>query len=64
MGISRVDAFRLKGHGFDSRSSHHIGTLDKSFTHSCLWRCRMKFRHSNCAVSGASLSSSGLDETL
>ena len=30
----RVDAFRPKGHGFDSRSSRHVGTLGKFFTHS------------------------------
>src|SRR6218665_3119573 len=46
--IGRVDAFRPKGHGFDSRSSHHVVTLGKSFTHSCLWRFGMKFRHSMC----------------
>jgi len=25
--IGRVDAFRRKGHGFDSRSSRHVWTL-------------------------------------
>ena len=50
--ISRVDAFRLKGHGFDSSSSHHVGTLGKSFTHSSLWRFGVKFRHSIRVVSG------------
>ena len=34
--IGRFDAFRLKGHGFDSRSCRHVGTLGKSFTHSYL----------------------------
>jgi len=29
-------AFRPKGHGFDSRSSHHVSILGKSFTRSCL----------------------------
>ena len=58
--ISRVDAFRPN----DSRSSHHIGTLGKSFTHSCLWRFGVKFWHSICAVSGVPLSSSGPEEVL
>ena len=63
--IGRVDTFRLKGHGFDSRSSHHVGTLGKSFTHRCLWRFGVKFRHSIRAVSGAPLSSTGgLEEML
>ena len=30
--IGRVDAFRPKGHGFDSHSSRHVGPLGKSFT--------------------------------
>ena len=51
-----VDTFRPKGHGFDSRSSRQVETLGKSFTHSCLWRFGVKFRHSIRAVSGASLS--------
>src|SRR6218665_4071227 len=34
--IGRVDAFRQKGHGFDSRSGHHVGTLGKSLTHNFL----------------------------
>ena len=62
--IGRVDAFRPKGHGFDSRSSRHVGTLGKSFTHSCLWCFGVKFRHSIRAVSGAPLSSSGHEEAL
>src|SRR6218665_1578125 len=62
--ISRVDTFRPKGRGYDSRSRRHVGTLGKSFTHSCLWRFRVKFRHSIRAVSGAPLSSSGLEEAL
>src|SRR6218665_1689166 len=53
----RVDAFRPKGHGFDSRFSHHVVTLGKSFTHSCLWRIGVKFRHSIRAVPEAPLSS-------
>ena len=52
--IGRVDAFRPKGHGFDSSSSRHVGTLGKSFTHSCLWRFGVKFRHSVGAVGSAS----------
>ena len=62
--IGRVDAFRPKSHGFDSRSSRHAGTLGKSFTHICLWRFGVKFRHSIRAVSGAPLSISGLEEVL
>src|SRR6218665_1112291 len=62
--IGRVDAFRPKGHGFHSRSSHHVGTLLKSFTHRCLWRFSLKFRYSIRAVSGEPLSSSGLGEAL
>jgi len=61
--IGWVDAFRPKGHLFDSRSSH-VGTLGKSFTHSCLWRFSVKFRHSIHAVLGGPLSSSGLEEAL
>ena len=38
--ISRFCTFRLKGHGFESRSSHHVGTLGKSFTRSYLWHGR------------------------
>ena len=30
------DHFQPEGHGFDSRSSHQVGTLGKSFTCSCL----------------------------
>ena len=62
--IGRVDAFRSKGHEFDSRSSRHVGTLGKSKTHNCLWRFGVKFRHSIRAVSGTPLSSSGLEEAL
>src|SRR6218665_1028473 len=62
--LSLVYPFRPKGHGFDSRSSHHVGTLGKSFTHSCLWRFGVKFCHSIHAVSGANLSGRGLEEVL
>ena len=62
--IGKVNAFRPKGHGFDSRSSRHVRTLDKSFTRNCLWRFGVKLRHSIHAVSGAPLSNSGLEETL
>jgi len=40
--IGRVDAYRPEDHGFKSRSSCHVGTLGKSFTHSCLWRFGVK----------------------
>ena len=62
--IGWVDTFRPKGHEFDSRSSRHVGTLGKSFTHNCLWRFGVKFRHIIRAVLGAPLSSSGLEEAL
>ena len=62
--VCRVDAFRTKGHEFDSRSSWHVGTLGKYFTRSCLWHFCVKFRHSIRAVSGAPLISSGLEEAL
>ena len=62
--IGSDDAFRSKGHGFDSRSSRHLGTLGKSFTHSCLLRFGVKFRHSVRAVSGAPRNISGLEEAL
>src|SRR6218665_1552790 len=60
--IGRVDAFRSKGHGFDSRSSRHVGTLDKSSTHSCRWHFGVKSRHIIRAVSGAPPRSNGLEE--
>ena len=62
--IGRIDAFCPKSHGFDSRSSCHVGTLGKSFAFNCLWRFGVKFRHSIRAVSGAPLSSSGLEGAL
>jgi len=62
--IARVDAFRPKSHGFHSRSSGHVETLGKSFTRSCLWRYNVKLRLNIRAVSGAPLSSSGLEEAL
>ena len=62
--VGWVDAFRPKGRGFESRSSRHIGTLGKSFTRSCLWRLGVKLQHSIRVVSGAPLSSSGLEEAL
>ena len=34
--IGRVDAFQPEGRGFESHSIRHVGTLDKSFTFSCL----------------------------
>src|SRR6218665_563431 len=57
--IGRVDACRLEGHGFESGSSCHEGTLGKPFTLSCLWYFNVKLRHSIRAVSGAPLSSGG-----
>jgi len=65
--IGRFEAFRLNVCGFNSRSSRHVGTLGKSFNHSCLWRFGMKLWHSIravTAVSGAPPSSSGLEEVL
>ena len=62
--IGWVDAFRPKGHGFDSRSSRHAGTFDKASTHSYLLRFGVKLQHSIRAVSGAPLSSSGFEEAL
>src|SRR6218665_3144068 len=59
-GTLVVGAFRPKGRGFDYCSSRHIGTLGKSFSHSCQWRFGVKFRHSIRPVSGAPVSSSGL----
>ena len=53
--FGRVDVFRPKGQGFDSRSSRHVGTLGKSFIHGCLWRFGVKLRHSIRAVPGAPL---------
>jgi len=57
-------AFRPKGLRLESRSSRHIGTLDKSFIRICPWRFGVKLRHSIRAVSGAPLSSNGLEEAL
>jgi len=62
--IGRFVAFRPKSRGFESRSSHHIGTLGKSFTRSCLWDFGIKLKHSIRAVPGAPPSSSGLEEIL
>src|SRR6218665_3335722 len=54
--IGRFVAFCPKGCGFEPRSSHHIETLGKFFTHNCLRRFGGKLRHSIHAVSGAPLS--------
>jgi len=62
--ICWFDAFCSKGRGFESRSSRLVGTLGKSFTRSCLWRFGVTLRHYISAVSGAPLSSSGLEEAL
>src|SRR6218665_789228 len=58
--IGRVETFRPEGRGFESHSSH----LGKSLTRSCLCSFGVKLRHSIRAVSGALLSSSGLEEAL
>ena len=62
--IGRVDDFRPKGQGFDSRSNIHAEALGKSSICSSLWRFGVKFRHNIRAVSGAPLSSSGLEDEL
>src|SRR6218665_2173007 len=62
--ICRIDAYRPKGRWFESRSSRHVGTLGKFFTRSYLWRFGVKLRNSIRAVSGAPLSSGGLEEAL
>jgi len=62
--IGRFGAFHSKGRRFESRFNCHLGTLGKSFTRRCLWRFGVKFRHSIRAVTGAPLSSSGLEEAL
>ena len=51
--IGRFITFRPKGHGFESCSRGHIGTLGMSFTHNCLWCFSVKHWHSIHAVSGA-----------
>ena len=38
-------ALRPEGRWFESHSSCHVGTLGKSFTHSCLWRFGVTFLH-------------------
>jgi len=57
------DIFRLKGRGFESRFSCHVGTLGKSFPCSHLLRFGVKLRHIR-AGSGAPLSSGWLLEAL
>src|SRR6218665_845983 len=52
--IDSSDAFRSKCHGLDSHSSHHVGTLGKSFTHSCLWRFGVKLWQYPCCVGSTS----------
>ena len=51
--IGRVDAFRPKSHGFDSRSNRHVGTMGKSFTHSCLWRSEILAQYPCCVESAS-----------
>src|SRR6218665_2818690 len=63
--IGRGEAVRPEGRGIESRSSRYVGTFGKSFTHSCLWRFGVKLRHISIhAVSGAPLSSRGLEDAL
>ena len=62
--IGWVDAFRPQGHGFDSRSGCHVGTLWQVLYLQLPVRFSVKLRHSVRAVSGAPLSSSGLEEVL
>src|SRR6218665_78018 len=51
--------------GSNPSIGRHVGTLTrKSLTCSCLWRFGVNLRHSICAVLGALLSSSGLEEAL
>src|SRR6218665_122770 len=47
-----------------AQAATYIGTLGKSLTHSCLWCFGVKLRQSIRAVSGATLSSSELEEAL
>jgi len=56
--------FRPKGCGFKSRYGRHVGTFDKSFTCSCLWRFGVKLQDIIHAVSGEPLSNGGLEEAL
>jgi len=51
--IRRVKAFRPEGRGFEFLSSHHVGTLGKSLTRSCLWRFGVNLRYSIRAVVGS-----------
>ena len=61
--IGIFDAFHPNGLGFESRSSRHLETLAKSFTCSCL--CASAWNSDTVSVlSGAPLSSSGLEEAL
>src|SRR6218665_829466 len=62
--IGRVEAFRPEGRGFESRSNRHVETFGKSLTRSCLWGFGVKLRNSIRAMSGALMSSSGLEKAL
>ena len=48
-------AFRPEDRRFESLASRHVGTLDKSFTRSCLynmmWRLAVKFASCNNSLS-------------
>ena len=36
--VVQFGGLRPEGRTFESHSSHHVGTIGKSFTRSCLWR--------------------------
>ena len=59
--INRFDAFHPKGRGFESHSSRHIGG---DLGQVLLSHFSVKPRHSIYALSGALLSSRGLEEAL
>ena len=61
--IGRVDTYRPKGREFDSHSSHQIGTLGKSFASKLPVALRRETL-THRAVSGAPLSSSGIEVVL
>ena len=49
--MGKFGVLRPEGLWFESYSSRHVGTLGKSFTHSCLWR--FDVLHSINAVDGS-----------
>jgi len=51
VGRGRVDNLRPEGRCFESRSSHHLETLDKAFTCSCpsnASACKLRHRANCC----------------